>query len=44
MIDHMIDHIIIKFYDITITFLLDVSSNEYIGIKDYDFHNKKKTF
>ncbi len=35
------DYIIIKFYDITISFFLDVNFNKYISIWDYCFVKKK---
>ena len=39
----MIDHVIIKFYDIIIIFLLYANFDKYVGIRDYGFIDKKTT-
>ncbi len=40
---YMINHVIIWFYDIIITFFLNANSDEYINIWDYNFVDRKKT-
>ncbi len=44
MTSHMTDHVIIRFIILQLPFLLDVSSNKYVDIWDYDFVNKVKSF
>ncbi len=40
MTGHVIDHVIIWFYNIIILFLLDASSNEHIVIGDHNLVRK----
>ncbi len=41
MTDYVTDYMIMRFYDITITFFLNMSSNKYIGFWDYSLIEKK---